>query len=584
MYKKYLGPKIYLIILLGISSGLMEGLGIFLFLPLLSSLQPNPGSINEGNIEDSLWIIEWISALPAQNILFLIVLLFFLKGIFLFSALAFDAYLRTELLTKLKILLFDSLIKTKYENFLRHDAGHFTNVMNEQVNRSLVSFNSLTQLTSQLVNVIVYSTIAVFLSWELGVAAIIFGVIVILIFRALNRAVTELSRNAANENGRLNQLLIQFVHAFGYILMTNTGDNYKKNLVLTVEQLAGFQRKIGVYSAFTQAAREPIAVILIGMIIVSYVFYFEQALSAIMLSILLFYRSFNAFIGMQSYWQGALENIGSIEIIDRQLDEFSKNRAINGNRNLARTSQQLELKNITFKYENTKPSIKNLSLSIPKNKTVAIVGSSGSGKTTLLNLILLSIQPTKGEILIGGIDYRLVNQHSYRKNIGYVCQEPIIFNDTIRNNIIFYNDDLINDPELDIRIAGAVENAGLFELVETLPNGLDTMVGDRGISLSGGQKQRINIARELIKKPKVLILDEATSSLDKTTEMTVQKNIEKLKGSMTIIIVAHRLSTIVNADTIYVLQDGKIIEAGSFNELIDMEQSAFKTLYANEFK
>ena len=223
-----------------------------------------------------------------------------------------------------------------------------------------------------------------------------------------------------------------------------------------------------------------------------------------------------------------------------------------------------EFKNVSYHYPNdTKKTVKNFTLSVKAGETVAFVGPSGSGKTTVINLIIGLLFPTSGEILVDGKPLADMPMQDYRKFISVVPQNSILFSGTIRDNITYGLSHITKK-----QIAKAVEDSAINEFLPSLPNGLDTMVGEHGDKLSGGQKQRISIARALVRNPRILILDEATSALDNVSEFHIQKAIETATENRTTFIVAHRLSTIRNADKIVVLEKGKIVEVGSYDELV----------------
>jgi subfamily B ATP-binding cassette protein MsbA len=220
--------------------------------------------------------------------------------------------------------------------------------------------------------------------------------------------------------------------------------------------------------------------------------------------------------------------------------------------------------NISFSYPNTENTVlKNISLEIPKNKTTAFVGQSGGGKSTLVDLILRHHDPDKGSILVDNQDLRELKIEDWRRLIGFVDQDPYLFNETIRENILYGKP---NAGEDELIRAAMMANAHDFIL--GFPKGYDTAVGNRGITLSGGQKQRIALARALIKDPSILVLDEATSSLDSTSENLIQQSIMELQKTKTMCIIAHRLSTVMKADNIILIEDGRIIEQGTHNSLI----------------
>ncbi len=224
---------------------------------------------------------------------------------------------------------------------------------------------------------------------------------------------------------------------------------------------------------------------------------------------------------------------------------------------------QIEFKNVSFHYNQDRSILKNISLTIPAGKKVAFVGSSGAGKSTLMKLLYRFYDPSEGQIEIDGQPIHQVTQMSLRKHIGIVPQDTVLFNSTIGENIR-YGNVTAHDHELQ----KAIEHAYLDEFVTQLPDGLDTLVGERGLKLSGGEKQRVAIARTILKKPPILLFDEATSSLDSKSEKFILKAINEVAENHTSVMIAHRLSTIVNADIIFVLHQGEIVEQGDHNTLL----------------
>jgi ABC-type multidrug transport system fused ATPase/permease subunit len=222
---------------------------------------------------------------------------------------------------------------------------------------------------------------------------------------------------------------------------------------------------------------------------------------------------------------------------------------------------KIVLKNVSFAYPDHKPILFNINVNISKGQMIAFVGESGAGKSTLIDIIMGFNKPIKGEITIDGIYLQDFDVNSYRRRIGYVPQESILFNMSIKDNL---------------RRASQMSNA--HDFIVKMPDGYDTVVGDRGVRLSGGQRQRIALARALIRKPELLILDEATSSLDRQSEILIQQAIEKIVHKTTIVVIAHRLSTIAKADWIYVLENGRIVEQGNYQKLIKHNKGPFSKM------
>jgi subfamily B ATP-binding cassette protein MsbA len=252
----------------------------------------------------------------------------------------------------------------------------------------------------------------------------------------------------------------------------------------------------------------------------------------------------------------ASENI--FKILDRDEAIFDKEDSID----VHSLTYGIEVRNLSFKYKD-KFVLKDINIFIPKGKTIALVGPSGSGKSTLADLISRFYDIHEGEVLFDGINIKNIKQRSLREKIGIVAQESVLFNDTIKNNIAFGNEN-----KSDEEIIQAAKLANAHEFIMLQPDKYETVIGDRGNKLSGGQKQRLSIARALLKNPEVLILDEATSSLDAESEKLVQEALNTLMHTRTSLVIAHRLSTIRNADLIMVINDGKIIEQGNHHDLL----------------
>lgn len=241
-------------------------------------------------------------------------------------------------------------------------------------------------------------------------------------------------------------------------------------------------------------------------------------------------------------------------------------------------NDKIEFKNINFEYVEDVPVLKNLSLTIPKNETIALVGNSGGGKSTVVNLIPRFYDVKSGSIEIDGVDLRKFDIRTLRDNISFVFQDNFLFSGTIRENILMGNKAASEED-----LQKTVQMAHLDEFISTLENGLDTMLGERGTTLSGGQRQRVAIARAMIKNAPIVILDEATSALDNKSEAIVQKALDNLMQNKTVFVIAHRLSTIQNANRIAVINEGELVELGTHNELINIPNGKYKHLYEMQF-
>ncbi len=238
----------------------------------------------------------------------------------------------------------------------------------------------------------------------------------------------------------------------------------------------------------------------------------------------------------------------------------------------------LRFENVDFAYSADKPLLQDVSFAVPPQNMTAIVGASGAGKSTITNLLMRLYDVDGGSISIDGLDIRDLDLNFLRSNIGMVTQDAYLFNGSIRDNLLYARADATEEE-----LIAACREANIFDLIETLPQGLDTVVGNRGIKLSGGEKQRLSIARVILKDPAIIIFDEATSALDSISESLIQEAIEPLLKGRSSLVIAHRLSTILAADQILVMDDGRIVQQGTHGDLIE-ENGVYRALYEAQFK
>jgi ABC-type multidrug transport system fused ATPase/permease subunit len=585
VFQSYVGARMYLVFALTILGTLAESIGILLFLPLLQNVggtQPEvePGSIAYRVTETLSWLGLGDSIVA---LLILIAVFFFAKAVFVFVASAYKVYLNGQLLRELQRKMYDAYSRMSLNYYVSRDTGHFINVINTQVGMFVGAFQYLMALGATVLTTLVYLGVAMVVAWRFGVAAAILGLIILFAFRTLTAYVRSLSRKRTEEAGNLAKLLIQSLQAFKYLSATAQTQHIRKGAVRSIQRLSGYNIRSGVASAFTGAVYEPVVIVAILVIVILQLLWLDQSLAPIIVSILLFYRALGSVFRVQSHWQGFMSGVGAVEIVRDEFERQAQWREPDGTRELGPLSSAIELRDVHFAYgKGENPVLRGVSLTIRARTSVALVGRSGAGKSTLVDLLTLMLRPTRGQILIDGIPSEAIRLETWRRQIGYVSQETVVFDDTIANNICLWAGDVDTNPELFARVREAARQAHIAHLVEELPDGYQTRVGDRGVRLSGGQRQRLFIARELFRKPKLLILDEATSALDSDSELAIRASIDALRGQMTLVIIAHRLATIRNVDTIYVLDQGTIIESGRFEDLRDDENSRFSRLVASQ--
>jgi len=574
IYSKYVGRRLIIVFCLALLAAVVEGFGISLVLPLIASLdETNAGPVTAGaptgvtahvrTFVDFLGISH-----SSLGIIGLIAGLIAFKGIIRFAAEGYGATLSAQLSREITGTLFDFYSRMRYSYYSERNTGHFTNILGVQIPTLIISFGSFKTVATALVTMIAYIGMAFLLDWRFALMAGGAGATVLLVFRRLNRYMQVLSHRTVLERTELSKLLVQTIQAFKYLTSTASIQPLRSSVARSVALLTRYQRNQGLAGSLTNSLREPISIGVILAVMAIQLVVFEAPLAPIFISLILLYRAMGNVMLLQSNWQNLMNQIGSMEAVEKEFVEVSHNLQHTGGNLANPLAQGIVFESVDFRYKADGPRvIKQISLTIPARQTIAFVGPSGAGKSTLVDLLTLLLQPTTGSIYIDGQPANSLNPASWRTQIGYVSQDTVIFDDTVANNIGLWKGNFSQDASYRESIREAARKALALEFVEDLPQGFETLVGDRGIRLSGGQKQRLFIARELFKRPRLLILDEATSALDSASEKAIQSSIEALKGSITIVMIAHRLSTVRDADRVYVIKKGSIIESGAYHEL-----------------
>ena len=357
---------------------------------------------------------------------------------------------------------------------------------------------------------------------------------------------------------------------FKYLKSTGRSSDYAFKIKESIKKTESFNTRMGKIQSFLVAVREPLVLFVVLSVIYIQVIIFQESLGILLLSLMFLYRAINYVMAVQTNWNGYLSFSGSLNNVQNFLKELEANKQIYGSKVFKSFKDKIEIKDVNFNYNSSREVLKGINLIIDKNKTVAFVGASGSGKTTLVNLVTGLLQPTSGELYIDGNDLLDIDIRTLQNKIGYITQEPVMFDDSIFNNVTFWAEK--NKVNID-KFWSAVNQAAIEGFVRSLPLKEDEQMGSNGVMVSGGQKQRVSIARELYKEIDILVMDEATASLDSNTELEIQQNIENLRGHYTMLIVAHRLSTIKNADLIVIMNNGVISDKGSFSDLYHKNES-----------
>ena len=573
-YKKYIGNKIFFVFFLSAFSGILEGVGLVMLAPLLE-IYFGQGLLDSGIFSYVQPVFDYFHiSFTVKYVSVLVIFLILSKGVLIFSALSYASYLKGVFLFSIKKELIFYFSNLKYSYYLHKTVGYFTNVVNEQANKATGGFTSLMGMLVSLVGACIYIIIAFTITWQLSGLIIVGAIFLYWSFKWINNYTSKKSRDIANLNGMIGKYFIELLEGYKYLTSTGQRSKFLIELLGIVEKSSKNYYQMGVAGAFIYAMREPIILTLILILAGFQIYAFDSEISSVLVAIFLFYRAFNTLMSVQMGLQSIFEISGSIDLVSEEINELAKNQENRSGDNRVFLTSKLHIKDLHLSYPGaTKPALNSVSMNINAGETVAIVGSSGAGKTSLADLFCFLQQPNLGLFQIDGVPNDDCDTEFWRQHIGYVSQDAPIFDNSIIGNITMENSsETPSQKILDAAILAA-KMSNIHDVIEALPKGYFTRIGEGGQRLSGGQKQRLMIARELYRRPSLLILDEATSSLDAESEVAIQKRIDSLKSKLTVIIIAHRLSTVKNVDRIYVMESGSILEEGTYTELSSRKNS-----------
>ena len=566
---------------LSILVGVLDGLGLAMFLPLLQMIDGGEGSAEGLGKLDFLvnGIAEMGIPLTISAVLGVMALFFVLKGLVKFLEGYYTVYLQRFFIKKLRFANVDLLVKFNYKNFVTADSGKIQNTISGEVERVLGAYRSYFGAMQGICMVLVYMALALSVNAQFTLLVVVGGLLTNLIYSGIYKKTKSQSTKLTQSSHGFQGLLIQKVAFFKYLKATGMLEGYGAKLKSKILEIERSQKKIGTMNALLNAVREPVIIIIMVVVILVEIEWLGGSLSLIILSLLFFYRALTYLMAVQNYWNGFLNNYGSLANMQEFMAELKSGKEQQGTQMLESFNGAMVFEQVGFHYGTIK-ILQGITFTLHKKTTLALVGESGSGKTSLMNLMAGLALPDEGEIMIDGRSIREIDRRTFQRRIGYITQEPVIFSDTIFNNVTFWDKP---SPENKARFYEALRKAAVHDFVMGLEAKEDSPLGSNGIMVSGGQKQRISIARELYKDVDILLMDEATSALDSETEKAIQENIEALKGQYTIVIIAHRLSTVKNADQIMLLKQGRIDRIGTFGELVLASDSFKRMVELQEF-
>ncbi|MBO5306228.1 MAG: ABC transporter ATP-binding protein, partial [Clostridia bacterium] len=518
-----------------------------------------------------------------QIILFglLLLVIYFIRMLLNYFIQYYGHVMGVRMQAEMRSDMFCHLEKLPYRFFDDHETGKIMSRMtNDLMDISELAHHGPENLLISSISVIISFAYLCSIRWELTL--IVFACVPILIVitmvlrKRMRDAFMESRKSIAVINASLESSVsgIRVTKAFNN--ETLEAEKFEKGNVSFVNARRKAYKAMGQFHSTTTFVTDIFNVIVLiagGLFLYNDLISFADY-SAFVVSIGLFISPLMTLINfMEQYQNGVTGFRRFLEIMDEEPEPEQE-----GARDAGRLEGHIEFENVTYGYGEDKDVLKNINLDVETGKTFALVGLSGGGKTTICHLIPRFYDVEEGVICIDGADIRTMTRASLRRNIGIVQQDVYLFNASIRDNILYGRPDATEEEIIE-----AAKKANIHEYVMSLENGYDTEIGERGVKLSGGQKQRLSIARVFLKNPPILILDEATSALDNATELLIQQSLDELCRGRTTIVVAHRLSTVKNADEIAVIADGKVAEQGSHEVLLEKD-GIYAGLYKKQFK
>lgn len=499
----------------------------------------------------------------------MIIGLFVGRGMFTFTMNYAMNEVSNSVLYDLRKQMFDRLVQMPVSYFSTHSAGTI-------IARLVNDVQNVTQSLASVLVIMVRDTCVIlgllgwllYLNWQLTMIAFVLIPMVALAVGAFSRRMRRLSGEQLRYTGELTSVVGEAIHGNPVIKVYAGQEHERSRFAAASRQLQGFARRMTVASSLLVPITQVMAAVAVSLVIALALYQSQQDRTTVggfvsfLTAMLMILNPLKHLADVNGQLQRAF---AAADAVFHFIDEPIEND--HGTQEIERAKGALRFEGVRFGYEgSTSLALKGIDLEIKAGETVALVGGSGGGKTTLANLLPRFYSVTDGRILLDDIPIESLKLESLRRQIAWVSQQVMLFNDTIANNVAYGS--RRGASEADVR--AALDAAYLTEFVASLPDGINTMIGDNGIRLSGGQRQRLSIARALLKNAPILVLDEATSALDNESERFVQAALDKLMHGQTTLIIAHRLSTIEKADRILVLDDGRIVESGTHAELIEL--------------
>ncbi|MCQ6558994.1 ABC transporter ATP-binding protein [Paenibacillus mendelii] len=579
------GRRLYVNLAGMVVSSLLDGIGILLLIPMLSISGIVDVNIGIPSINEALsFLREFPTSIGLLIVLGAYLFISIIQYIMQRKLNIQNVDIHQSFIHELRLRSYRELLSAKWEFYLNRRKSDIINTLTTEMTRVNTGVHLCMQTTTSIIFTVIQIGLALWISAPITLLVVISGVLLALFSRrfskrsmALGRVTVELSQ----------QYMAGITDLFNGIKEVKS-NRLEHSRMTWVQKLSGKlrheQQEFTRIRTASQLLYRISSAVLIAAFMYTSVIFFHSRPEQMIVIIVIFSRLWPRFINIQANFEQVSSFIPAFRSL-YELQKHSKEDAeVQGTQSgldearytePLRMSQGIACSGVYFRYRSEEQgyALDNVTLQIPANQMTAIVGRSGAGKSTLIDLIMGLIQPEEGEVLIDGKPLTGETLEQFRRSISYVPQDPFLFHGSIRDNLL-----LVEPNATDEQIWEALAFSSAANFVKQLPLGLDTLIGDRGMKLSGGERQRLVLGRALLRKPSILVLDEATSALDNENETKIQEVLDQLRGKTTILVIAHRFSTIRNADQVIVLDQGRIVQNGDYKQLALEQKGLFRKL------
>ncbi|MCL2746033.1 MAG: ABC transporter ATP-binding protein/permease [Coriobacteriia bacterium] len=571
---------------------LLEGFGLTLLLPILQYAEGGQSALQDSGGFYWQFLADILAFVNLEPTLVVLLLLAFgsvvLRNVSLYFRVWYGAVVSSRIMLRLRMKVVDMVYSADPEFYTRHPVGQLVGVVMGQTGSAGNAVLAVINLIGTILLMVMYVAILLFLSWELTLVALFFALLVTLV----NRRVLKWIANNALRNARLSQKLMgkitERMAQMQLVKLRFTKDEESENIRETSEVMRGLGIRASRVGASVEVMVDPLQMLSVFITLYIGIAFLGSTLAQLALLLFILVRLNAKVKEFNDAIRGITAAAAGVKLTREMFDAAAESNTIkSGAKVFNKLEQGISLKGVSFDYPDVynaqgelisrgKSVLKGVTAEVPVGSFTALVGRSGAGKSTLVELFPRMRDVSGGSVSNDEVNVKDFDIKSLRRSIGYVTQMPMLFNDTVYDNITYG----LGFEPTEEQVREAME-AAHATFVYDLPHGLDTLLGDRGVRFSGGERQRIALARVLLEDNEILVFDEPTSSLDSESEGYIQQTLATLHGKKTLIVIAHRLSTIVAADQLLVVDDGKIVESGSHQELMD-KQGTYARLFESQ--